>query len=711
MTLKRSVSLVVCMRLTVLTLLLSGMAEAQRSSVAVHWWNSRWFWALLAALIAATGTIAWRSRERGHLMRERALELAVLERTADLDREHQTERERNRVLEMLVSNEPLGTVLDAVLRSVGAQCPGASCAIVLKRGDGCHVAAALGLPGEWLAALRVPHAVPFEVWRMPLVAQRPSSDPAWKVFAAQLKSSVPVALYSRPICNAGAQPGAILFLYPEGAEPGESDIRAAEMGERMGRLAIEQSRLYDGLQFQAHHDSLTGLANRAAFEDRLDRSLHEAAVLGQRIAVLFVDLDRFKNVNDTFSHRVGDLFLCEIAGRMKKTLRPSDTVARIGGDEFTIVANDVKDANEAGEIAARILDAIRQPLFIDGHEIAASASVGIALFPEDGADAEKLQRAADAAMYCAKDLGRDRAQAFSTRNEILDRVRMDEELRAGLREGYFVVHYQPKVSADRKLAGFEALVRMNHPVHGMIPPMSFIPVAESTGLIVPLGAWVLDEACRQIAAWESRGLRPISVAVNVSPVQICRPDFAESVAECLGRHGVAASSLELELTESLLINAAGVAQDQLRALRILGVRLSIDDFGTGYSSLSYLHRLPVDAIKLDKSFVQSIDTDKLAHQLVHAMIGVAHGLGLKVVAEGVETEGQRDALLEAGCSLMQGFLFARPRPAAELEEFLSACNEPAMPWPVLETDNLDNHGFQLAAPIHFNGRVVEASLA
>jgi EAL domain-containing protein (putative c-di-GMP-specific phosphodiesterase class I) len=273
-------------------------------------------------------------------------------------------------------------------------------------------------------------------------------------------------------------------------------------------------------------------------------------------------------------------------------------------------------------------------------------------------------------MYCAKERGGDRAETFSTRNETLDRARMDEEVRVALREGYFVVHYQPKVGADRKLAGFEALVRMNHPVHGQIPPMSFIPVAESNGLIVPLGAWVIDEVCRQIAEWESRGLSPVSVAVNVSPVQIGRSNFAKSVEDCLAHHGVAASSLELELTESLVISAAGLAQEQLRLLRALGVRLSIDDFGTGYSSLSYLHRLPVDAIKLDKSFVHSIDTDLLAHRLVQAMIGVAHGLGLNVVAEGVETESQRNALLQAGCSLMQGFLFSRPQPAGELEGFL-----------------------------------------
>jgi diguanylate cyclase (GGDEF)-like protein len=710
MTLKPSrhefaIPVIAVMRLTIVMLLLAALAEAQLSSIGSHWWNSGWFWAVIPLLIAITAAMTWRSSERSHIWRK-----STLERTADLDRESRRERERNHILEMLVSNEPLGTVLDALINSIRSQCPDALCAILLKRGDGCHVAAHTDVPGEWLAALRVPHAVPFEVWSIPLSNRHPSSDPVWKDFASQLTKGVPGVICSRPIFNVEGQPGVILLFYGEGTEHAESDARVAETSGRIARLAIEKSHLYDSLQFQAHHDSLTGLSNRALFEERLERSMREANTLGQRLAVLFVDLDRFKQVNDTFSHRVGDLFLCEIARRMKGALRPADTVARIGGDEFTIVLNEVKDVSEAAEIAGRVLNAIRQPLVIDGHELDARASVGIAIFPDDGADAEKLQRAADAAMYCAKDLGGDHAEIFSTRHEILDRVRMDEELRIALREGYFVVHYQPKVGADRQLAGLEALVRMNHPEHGQIPPMSFIPVAESNGLMVPIGAWVLDEVCRQIAAWESRGLRPVSVAVNVSPVQICRPDFARFVGDCLRRHGVASSSLELELTESLLINAAGVAQEQLQALRVLGVKLSIDDFGTGFSSLSYLHRLPVDAIKLDKSFVQSIDTDHLAQRLVHAMIGVAQSFGLNVIAEGVETENQRDALLSSGCSLMQGFLFAHPLPAVELEEFLRAPCVAVVP--ACLTSASGNDLLQLTASLHLDGgRIKEPAVA
>jgi len=447
----------------------------------------------------------------------------------------------------------------------------------------------------------------------------------------------------------------------------------------MARLALDHTRLYDDLHFRGHHDSLTGLPNRALYEERLDRSLSEAEVLGRKVAVLFIDLDHFKQINDTFSHRVGDLLLGEISRRMKTTVRPVDTVARIGGDEFTVVVNPVKDASEAGEIAARVLEAIRVPTVIDGRSLQASASIGIAIFPDDGKTSEQLERAADAAMYHAKDLGRGRAEAFATRNETLDRARMEEELRVGLRQGYFVVHYQPKVGVDRKAVGFEALVRMNHPEHGLIMPADLIPVAEASGLIVPLGAWVLEEVCRQAADWESRGLGQVPVAVNVSPVQICRPDFAKLVQDCLSRYGISPANLELELTEGLLIHAAGVAQEQLRALRELGVQLSIDDFGTGYSSLSYLHRLQIDSIKLDRSFVQSIDTDELARRLVQAVIGVAHGLGLGVVAEGVETETQRTALITAGCPLMQGFLFARPQPPAELEDLLRLNTRDAAP--------------------------------
>jgi diguanylate cyclase (GGDEF)-like protein len=445
-----------------------------------------------------------------------------------------------------------------------------------------------------------------------------------------------------------------------------------EAGRRLASLALEQGRRYDDLYFEANRDELTSLPNRVFFDERLNRALRRAKAQDQGLAVISVDLDCFKQINNTWSRRAGDALLREIAVRMKSVLRPDDALARVAGDEFAVIVNGVRNAAEAREVAESIRQAIRQPFFFEGQEIEASATAGIAIFPKDGANAEELRRAASGASYETESGTDDVAIPPGGSGEGLDHAAICEELRRGLLHDYFVVHYQPKVDSFRRIVGFEALVRLDHPRRGLISPITFIPVAEESGLIVPLGAWVLEEVCRQISHWRTGGLGRNAVAVNVSPVQICRPDFAKSVADCLERYGVPAGDLELELTERLLISAAGVAQEQLQALRDLGVRLSIDDFGTGYSSLSYLHRLRVDAIKLDKSFVQSIDSDALAHRLVKAMIGVAQGLGLSVIAEGIETEGQCEALIAAGCPLMQGYLFARPQPACELEDFLRA---------------------------------------
>jgi EAL domain-containing protein (putative c-di-GMP-specific phosphodiesterase class I) len=301
--------------------------------------------------------------------------------------------------------------------------------------------------------------------------------------------------------------------------------------------------------------------------------------------------------------------------------------------------------------------------------------MGIAIYPDDGTEPEQLQRAADSAMYCAKKLGRNRFQTFAAKNDTLDRARMDEQLRLALRHRWFVVHYQSKIRADGEFAGLEALVRINHPKYGEIPPASFISVAEENGLIVPIGAWVLDEVCRQAADWQRRGFGQIPIALKISPVQLSHNSFAKTVIDCLERHHVSPQYIELELTETVLISCAPPAQEQMRELRALGIRLSLDHFGTGYSSLSYLHRLQIDTIKLDKSFVQTIETDEQALRLIHAMIGVAEGLGLDVIAEGVETEGQREALVGIGCPLMQGYLFAHPQSPAELEPLLRKSRE------------------------------------
>ena len=629
----------------------------------------------VSTMLVSIMLLALRMIQRSHRQREAALTQSVRSRTQERDRERRRESERNRILEMLVSNQPLGTALDAALQLIRSEVPHAVSAIILKRPDGCRMAAGVNVPREWMNALNLPHTIPFEVWKQAQFREELPASLAWKAFNAQLSqpfagSVCSFSISTPDIGTRDACRGAILLWYPDGTVPAGRDTEVAGIACRLAGLAIEHSRLYEDLNFRAHHDSLTGIPNRILFEERLEHSLNEAAILRQRLAVVFIDLDRFKEINDTLSHRVGDLFLCEVASRIKKSLRPGDTVARIGGDEFMILLAGIGEASEAEDIALRILDAVRQPLLIDGHSLEVSASAGMAIYPDDGTAAGQLQREADAALYCAKDSGRGRLQAFATRDDALDRVRMTEELRVALKNGYFEMHYQPKVRADGTLAGVEALVRMNHPKYGQLAPGPFIPVAESTGLIIPLGTWILDEVCRQSAAWQALGLGQIAVAVNISPLQIARADFAQSVRECLGRHGVSPWHLELELTESLLLEDADEARTQMRELRSIGVRLSIADFSAGCSSLSYLHRLPVDAIKLDKSFIRMMDGDQLANRLVEEMMGVAESLGLTVIAEGVETESQREALLKLGCPSMQGFLFAPPQTAHEMEGLL-----------------------------------------
>ncbi len=528
-------------------------------------------------------------------VRAKSLECAVRLRTGDLERERAREVSRNRILELLVTNQSLDVILAEIADLVRVASPDSACAIALRRGDKYFLASASGASPGMLAALGAEFAIPFEVWKGSTDFQMPSADPAWRIFLANLSEPAPHVIRTRAIGTPDRILGACLLFERSGGPSFEGlSIPGAEplqQGARLAQLAVEHSRFCDDLNFQAHHDTLTGLPNRVLFDDLLLDALAEAKTVNRRVAVLCVDLDRFKQINDTMSHRVGDLFLAETAQRMKRASRPGDTVARIGGDEFSVVLTNLGEESEAEGLANLILEAVRQPLSVEGRTVVTTASIGIAIFPDDGTGAEDLKRGADAAMYCAKELGRNRLQVFSTRNDTLDNVRLDQELKRALRERLFTVHYQPKVNADGGFAGMEALLRLDHPVLGQISPVKFIPIAEQSGLIVPLGAWVLDEVCRQIAAWRAVGLGYVPVAVNVSPVQICRPDFAADVEDCLRRHGISPFCIELELTENMLIGSGDETQKQMSYLRGLGIRFSIDDFGTGYSSLSYLHRL------------------------------------------------------------------------------------------------------------------------
>ena len=430
----------------------------------------------------------------------------------------------------------------------------------------------------------------------------------------------------------------------------------------------------------AHHDSLTGLANRLSLGQGLKQAISHARRNDWKLAVMFIDLDRFKDVNDMFGHDIGDRLLVQTAQRLMACVRESDIVARLGGDEFVVVLFDVADPDAVSQVAEKIRESLGQPYLIEDKSLQATPSIGVAMFPADGATGETLMKNADTAMYHAKGKGRNNVQFFTAHMEKAahDRLMMERELRQALALGQFELHYQPQVSGHGgRVLGVEALVRWRHPQRGLVPPLEFIPVAEETGIILPLGEWVLDEACRQRRRWQDQGVADITMAVNLSAQQLGDARLLDCVTQTLAKHGLSGASLELEITESMLMENVDSSIEKLKALRTMGVKLAIDDFGTGYSSLSYLKMLPIHALKLDRAFVRDIETDASDMAICMSTIALAHNLGLKVVAEGVETEAQRRLLVDHGCDMLQGYLFSKPLAAPEASSFLMA--HPAVP--------------------------------
>ncbi|MHB1358962.1 MAG: bifunctional diguanylate cyclase/phosphodiesterase [Rhodocyclaceae bacterium] len=423
----------------------------------------------------------------------------------------------------------------------------------------------------------------------------------------------------------------------------------------------------------AWYDSLTGLPNRALLQDRLGVATAGALRDKETLATLFLDLDQFKNINDSLGHAIGDRLLQQVALRIADCVRTSDTVARLGGDEFVIIMPNIRAPADAAFLAEKILAAVARPYVIDGHELYITPSIGIAICPEDGCDFESLIQHADAAMYLAKEHGRNNYQYFTAalNARAVERLSLESALRGALERRELSLHYQPQINlASGAIIGVEALLRWRHPVLGWVAPDRFIPVAEDSGLIVPIGAWVLQEACRQARAWQAAGLAPLLMAVNVSGVQFHQADLAETVRDILAEHGLAAASLEIEVTESVLMKSADSAVEILRKFREMGVRLAIDDFGTGYSSLSYLKRFPIDKLKIDRSFVSDITTDPDDAAIASAIIAMAHRLRLKVIAEGVETPGHLGFLLQEGCDEAQGYHYSKPLPPDDLERLM-----------------------------------------
>jgi diguanylate cyclase (GGDEF)-like protein/PAS domain S-box-containing protein len=428
------------------------------------------------------------------------------------------------------------------------------------------------------------------------------------------------------------------------------------------------------LEYQARHDSLTGLANRLMLHIRLEHALEHARREGSKLALLMLDLDRFKDVNDSFGHAMGDALLQEVGQRLSHRVRGVDTVSRLGGDEFTILLEGIAHPEDAGRLAQDIVALLGETIVLPNKsEVSTGASIGIALFPEHGSTEEELLQQADAALYQAKAEGRGRYQFFT--NELTlaarQRIALETRLRRAVAENELALHFQPQVeTTSGRVVGVEALVRWLDPVEGLIPPSDFIPLAEQSGLIVAIGDWVLREACLQGSRWTEAGLPPLTLAVNVSSRQFQYGNLAGKVAAILEETGFPADRLELELTESVLMKHQQEAMAILAQLRQLGVRIAIDDFGTGYSSLAYLKGFPIDTLKIDKSFVNDIPLHQDDMEIAATIIAMAHTLRLQVLAEGVETQAQLDFLREEGCDLYQGFLMSRPLPAADFEAFL-----------------------------------------
>ncbi len=453
--------------------------------------------------------------------------------------------------------------------------------------------------------------------------------------------------------------------------------------QRLRAMIFSVESATEQAEHRAGHDVLSGLPNRMTFSRQLNRELHRINRTKDSIAVLFLDLDKFKDVNDQLGHSAGDKLIVEFGRRMQNLLRGSDTLARFGGDEFAIIQTGVKSISDVEALARRVLSATAEVFILDGSQAFVGVSIGIAIAPQNAEDADGMMRLADIALYRAKNEGRNRFSFFA--QDMDDQLRLrklvEDELRTAMEKDQLSLHYQPQIDASTgEILGFEALVRWNHPVQGFIPPAKFIPIAEERGLIVPLGEWVLRRACQDAMHWPSR----MFVSVNVSPIQFKHKDYVTSVTNVLDETGLDPMRLELELTEGVVVDDADIAENAIMDLRALGVRFALDDFGTGYSSLIYLRRFAFDKIKIDRSFLDQMEATGESTILVHSVVHLGRALGLIVAAEGVENEEQHRLLQAVGCHLLQGYLFSRPvnaKMAAELAEIGVIVPKPQ---PVLE---------------------------
>jgi diguanylate cyclase (GGDEF)-like protein/PAS domain S-box-containing protein len=604
------------------------------------------------------------------------------------------ERDRSRVVEMVATNQPLSDVLRELVEMVERQRPEMIASLLLLRGGRLFQGTTSQMPKAVVEA--IVEGIPLgpaagscgtAAWRREMVVCADiANDPIWADYRTLALDNGLCASWSVPIFSGTHDVlGTFALYYKEPRTPSAEDVALLEVASRLAAVAIEQRDLTDRLAHQAHHDALTGLPNRALFEDRLAMAVAHAHRQDRQLAVLFLDLDQFKIINDSLGHGLGDKLLQAVAERLQAAVREGDTVARQGGDEFILLLPWIAGAVDAAKVAQKVLETIRLPFRLEGHDLFVTTSIGVSLYPDDGDSVAALIKNSDSALYRAKERGRDGVQLYAPamNAQAAERLGLESSLRRALPLGQFELYYQPVVSgAAARVDGVEALLRWRHPERGLLVPADFISLAEITGLVAQIGLWVLRTACSQVKAWHDAGHPGLTLSVNVSSRQFLDGDLVAQVAAALHETNLEPSLLELEITETVAMQHAEATVNTLRRLRELGVRVAIDDFGTGYSSLAYLRRFPLDTVKIDRSFVHEIHHDPVAAAISRAVIVMAHTLRLRVVAEGVESEAQRDFLLANGCESMQGFLFGAPVPPAECAAWLPPRQEESHPPPV-----------------------------
>ncbi len=588
------------------------------------------------------------------------------------------------ILEMIAISAKLEDILNHLVRLIESQLTGIFGSVLLLDLDGHHLkhGAAPSLAAAFIKAIDGIRIGPKAgscgtavFRRAPVIVKDIMSDPLWEDYRELAAAHDYRSCWSTPIMSHQGTVLGVFAMYSTSVrEPNEIETRLIDVTTRIAGIAIERKRAEDQISFMAHHDALTGLPNRSLLKDRLAQAILQTQRHNSWVSVVFIDLDNFKTINDSLGHSAGDELLKAVANRMVDCVRATDTVVRLGGDEFVVLLADQPASPEAiSATLDKICTAIAEPVSIEGRTLYVTCSMGVATFPNDGRDPETLLMNADAAMYKAKEAGRDNVQFYTAEmnTRVHEKLALQQEMRDGIARADFILHYQPQVDLRTgRVFAVEALIRWQHPTLGFLSPLKFIPMAEETGLIVPLGDWVLHEACRQNKAWQDAGLPHVNICVNVSARQFKEKNLISRVVHALDESGMAAKYLELEITESLIMQDVEQAVATMEELQRLGVQLAIDDFGTGYSSLNALKTFPVARLKIDKSFINNLPTNDSDKAVAGAVISLGQKLNLRVIAEGVETAEQVEFLRANNCDEIQGYYFSKPVGSDAIEALL-----------------------------------------